>query len=96
MTTQSQKTTELEQYIKALETKVSEARKQADIAVQHYQRMREKFDQWLQTENARYAEKRTAQLNEIERLCQEMTRIRMQHTLDLRRYRDTWAKTFGY
>ena len=96
MTTESGSQQDLAKYLNHLQAEIAEARKQADHAVQHYQTMRKAFYRWLKQANADYMAKRTEKVNEIETLRQEMAHIRMEHTLDLQRYRRAWAKTFAY
>lgn len=96
MATPPKQPVDLVKYLQCLEVELRKARRQADKAIAQYQTMRTEFYQWLKQADAEYLAKRTAKINEIEMLRQEMARIRMQHHMDLQRYRKAWEKTFGY
>ena len=91
-----QSATNLAQKIKQLEAQVAQARQQANAAIRQYQIERQAFLKWLDEADTDYLVKRTAKMNEIELLRQEMAKLRMQHDKELKKCRKAWAKTFGY
>lgn len=81
--------------IQALEQQIIATRKVTDKMAHHYQTQRKAFNDWLARINIEYLERRAIKVAQVETIRQQMVKIRLHFSLELRELRKDWVKQLG-